>query len=168
MQSVLETATMSSFEAYLPILYPLPQGKLLVFLKEKDLHLVLITHAGDLYRNIMDAKDFKEEVGYALNDNFSRIFLNALKDLRLKLEKEQVAIIVILAKREVTITLKRIYCEQSISMLGLLGVTNKVPDLPVQAPMGPPRPKPKPPKRKRNVIEYKRRKRKRKERKLKL
>ena len=155
---------MSSFEAYLPILYPLPQGKLLVFLKEKDLHLVLITHAGDLYRNIMDAKDFKEEVGYALNDNFSRIFLNALKDLRLKLEKEQVAIIVILAKREVTITLKRIYCEQSISMLGLMGVTNKVPDLPVQAPMGPPAEKPKPqPERKRNehVIKYKR-KRKRK------
>jgi len=130
---------MTSLNTYLPVLYPSPHGKLLVFLKGKELHLVLITNAGDLYRHIMDAQDFKENVGYALNEQFPAIFLNAMKDLRLKLEKEA-TIVVILAKREVTIVLKAIDRSESITMIGLTGLTNTIPDLPVAAPMGPPEP----------------------------
>ena len=126
---------MTSLNTYLPVLYSVALGKLIVFLKGKELHLVLITNAGDLYRHIMDAQDFKEDVGYAFNEQFPAIFLNAMKDLRLKLEKEA-TIKVILAKREVTITLKPIDRSESINMIGIVGITNKVPDLP--APMGPP------------------------------
>jgi hypothetical protein len=94
---------MNSFETYLPVLYPLPQGKLLVFLKGKELHLVLITVGGELYRHIVDdVQEFKEDVGYAFNDNFPVIFLNSLKDLRLELQPQKATIVVILAKREVT------------------------------------------------------------------
>tara|TARA_B100001540_G_scaffold264479_1_gene244622 strand:+ start:454 stop:990 length:537 start_codon:yes stop_codon:yes gene_type:complete len=154
---------MTSLNTYLPVLYPSPQGKLIVFLKGKELHLVLITNAGDLYRHIMDAQDFKEDVGYAFNEQFPAIFLNALKDLRMELEKEA-TIKVILAKREVTITLKQIDRSESITMIGLEGITNKIPDLPVAAPMGPPPtppqlPKPKPKRKRANashVVAYKR------------
>lgn len=128
---------MTSLNTYLPVLYPSPQGRLIVFLKGKELHLVLITNAGDLYRHIMDAQDFKEDVGYAFNEQFPAIFLNAMKDLRMELEKEA-TIKVILAKREVTIVLKAIDRSESITMIGLTGLTNTIPDLPVAAPMGPP------------------------------
>jgi len=157
---------MTSLNTYLPVLYPSPQGKLLVFLKGKELHVVLITNGGDLYRHIMDAQDFKEDVGYAFNEQFPAIFLNAMKDLRMELEKEA-TIKVILAKREVTITLKQIDRSESITMIGIEGITNTIPDLPVAAPMGPPQPQfpPTPPrfptgKRKRghssHVVAYKR------------
>ena len=126
---------MTSLNTYLPVLYSVALGKLIVFLKGKELHLVLITNAGDLYRHIMDAQDFKEDVGYAFNEQYPIIFLNAMKDLRMELEKEA-TVKVILAKREVTITLKQIDRSESITMIGLEGITNTIPDLP--APMGPP------------------------------
>ena len=128
---------MTSLNTYLPVLYPVAEGRLIVFLKGKELHLVLITNAGDLYRHIMDAREFKEDVGYAFNEQFPAIFLNAMKDLRMELEKEA-TIKVILAKREVTIVLKAIDRSESINMIGIMGVTNKVPDLPVNVPLGPP------------------------------
>ena len=159
---------MNNLETYLPVLYPVAEGRLIVFLKGKELHLVLITNAGDLYRHIMDAREFKEDVGYAFNEQFPAIFLNAMKDLRMELEKEA-TIKVILAKREVTIVLKAIDRSESITMIGLTGLTNTIPDLPVAAPMGPPEPQfptpPTPPqfpsgKRKRghssHVVAYKR------------
>jgi len=156
---------MTSLNTYLPVLYPVAQGKLIVFLKGKELHLVLITNAGDLYRHIMDAQDFKEDVGYAFNEQYPIIFLNAMKDLRMELEKEA-TVKVILAKREVTIVLKAIDRSESITMIGLTGLTNTIPDLPVAAPMGPPPQFPTPPpqfpsgKRKRghssHVVAYKR------------
>jgi hypothetical protein len=135
---------MNNLETYLPVLYPSPQGKLIVFLKGKELHLVLITNAGDLYRHIMDAQDFKEDVGYAFNEQYPIIFLNAMKDLRMELEKEA-TVKVILAKREVTIVLKAIDRSESINMIGIVGITNKVPDLPVNVPLGPPPQFPTPP-----------------------
>jgi hypothetical protein len=107
----------------------------------------------------MDAQDFKEDVGYAFNEQFPAIFLNAMKDLRMELEKEA-TIKVILAKREVTITLKQIDRSESITMIGLEGITNTIPDLPVNVPLGPPQPQFPTGKRKRghssHVVAYKR------------
>lgn len=138
---------MNSFKTYLPVVYPLTQGKLLLYLRGQALHIALIT-AGALYRHIVDdIQEFKEDVGYAFNDTFTVVCLNALKDLTLKLQPERATIEVILAKRKVTIVLDAIDRAKCLDLIGLMGVTNTIPDLPVEVPMGPPKPTPK---RKRN------------------
>jgi len=160
---------MNSFKSYLPLLYPLTQGKLLLYLRGHVLHIVLVTDIGELYRHIIDdIQEFKEDVGYAFNDTFTVVCLNALKDLTLKIQPEKATIEVILAKRKVTIVLDAIDRAKCLDLIGLMGVTNTIPDLPVEVPMGPPKPTPK---RKRNehvlqhlneqVLQF-RRKRKRK------
>ena len=150
---------MNSFKTYLPVVYPLAQGKLLLYLRGQALHIVLVT-AGELYRHaIDDIQAFKEDVGYAFNDTFTVVCLNALKDLTLKIHPEKATIVVILAKREVTIVLDAIDRAKCLDIIGLMGVTNTIPDLPVEVPMGPPAlPKPTPRKRNQNVLQYRRKK----------
>ena len=139
------------------------QGKLLLHLRGQALHIVLVT-AGDLYRHIIDdIQEFKEDVGYAFNDTFTVVCLNSLKNLKLKLQPQTATIVVILAKREVTIVLDAIDRANCLDIIGLLGVTNTIPDLPVDVPMGPPPALPNPtPKRKRNehVLQYRRKRKK--------
>ena len=130
---------MNSFKTYLPVVYPLTQSKLLLYLKGQALHVTLITDTGDLYRHIIDdIQEFKEDVGYAFNDTFTVVCLNSLKDLTLKLQPERATIEVILAKRKVTIVLDAIDRANCLDLIGLMGVTNTIPDLPVEVPMGPP------------------------------
>jgi len=156
---------MNSFKSYLPLLYPLTQGKLLLYLRGHVLHIVLVTDIGELYRHIIDdIQEFKEDVGYAFNDTFTVVCLNALKDLTLKIQPEKATIEVILAKRKVTIVLDAIDRTKCLDMIGLMGVTNTIPDLPVEVPMGPPAlPKPTPRtsgKRNQNVLQYRRKRKK--------
>ena len=155
---------MNSFKTYLPVVYPLTQGKLLLHLKGQALHIALIT-AGDLYRHIIDdIQEFKEDVGYAFNDTFTVVCLNALKDLTLKLQPEKATIEVILAKRKVTIVLDAIDRTKCLDMIGLMGVTNTIPDLPAEVLMPPPAfPKPTPRasgKRNEHVLQYRRKRKK--------
>ena len=156
---------MNSFTTYLPLLYPLTQGKLLLYLRGHVLHIVLVTDIGELYRHIIDdIQEFKEDVGYAFNDTFTVVCLNALKDLTLKIQPEKATIEVILAKRKVTIVLDAIDRTKCLDMIGLMGVTNTIPDLPVEVPMGPPAlPKPTPRasgKRNEQVLQYRRKRKK--------
>ena len=63
---------MNSFKTYLPLLYPLTQGKLLLYLRGQALHIALVTDTGELYRHIIDDIDeFKETYGYAFYDKFT-------------------------------------------------------------------------------------------------
>ena len=142
---------MNSFKTYLPLLYPLAQGRLLLYLRGQALHIALVT-ATAMYRHIIDdIQEFKEDVGYAFNDTFTVVCLNSLKDLTLKLQPKKATIVVMLAKREVTIVLDAIDRTNCLDMIGLMGVTNTIPDLPVEVLMRPPPALPKPtPKRKRN------------------
>ena len=67
---------MNAFETYLPVVYPLTQAKLLLYLRGQALHIALITDTGDLYRHIIDdIQEFKEDVGYAFNDTFTVLTL---------------------------------------------------------------------------------------------
>lgn len=154
---------MNSFKTYLPLLYPLAQGRLLLYLRGQALHIALITDTGDLYRHIIDdIQEFKEDVGYAFNDTFTVVCLNSLKDLNMKLQPEKATIDVILAKRKVTIVLDAIDRANCLDLIGLMGVTNTIPELPVKALMPPPAlPKPTP-KRKRNehILQYRRKRKK--------
>jgi hypothetical protein len=153
---------MDSFKSYLPVVYPLTQAKLLLYVKGEAIHLVLVT-AGNLYRHIIDdIQEFKEDVGYAFNDTFTVVCLNSLKDLTLKLQPEKATIVVILAKREVTIVLDAIDRANCLDMIGLMGVTNTIPELLVEVPMEPPALPNRTPKRKRNehVLQYRRKRKK--------
>ena len=152
---------MNSFKSYLPLLYPLTQGKLLLYLRGHVLHIVIVTDIGELYRHIIDdIQEFKEDVGYAFNDTFTVVCLNALKDLTLKIQPEKATIEVILAKRKVTIVLDAIDRTKCLDMIGLMGVTNTIPDLPVEIPMGPPPALPKPTPRTSGVLQYRRKRKK--------
>ena len=154
---------MNSFKTHLPLLYPLAQGRLLLYLRGQALHIALVT-ATAMYRHIIDdIQEFKEDVGYAFNDTFTVVCLNSLKDLTLKLQPEKATIDVMLAKRKVTIVLDAIDRANCLDLIGLRGVTNTIPDLPIDAPMGPPPALTKPtPKRKRNqnVLQYRRKRKK--------
>ena len=155
---------MNSFKTYLPLLYPLAQGRLLLYLRGQALHIALIT-AGDLYRHIIDdIQEFKEDVGYAFNDTFTVVCLNSLKDLTLRLQPKKATIDVILAKRKVTIVLDAIDRANCLDLIGLMGVTNTIPELPTEVLMRPPPALPKPtPKRKRNKdfqLNYRRKRKK--------
>ena len=151
---------MNAFETYLPVVYPLTQAKLLLYLRGQALHIALITDTGDLYRHIIDdIQEFKEDVGYAFNDTFTVVCLNSLKDLTLKLQPEKATIEVILAKRKVTIVLDAIDRAKCLDLIGLMGVTNTIPDLPVEVPMGPPA-LPKPTPRASGVLQYRRKRKK--------
>lgn len=150
---------MNSFQKYLPILYSFTQGKLLVYLQNHALHIDLITHRKEIYRHIIhDIETFKEDVGYAFSDKFTVVCLNSLKDLKLDIRSEKAIIVFILAKRECTITLDAIDHSKCIDIIGLMGVTNKIPDLPPDVAMGPPALPKLTPKRKRNqnVLQFRR------------
>ncbi len=154
---------MNSFKTYLPLLYPVTNGKLLLHIKDQALHIVLITDKRELYRYIMhNVNDFKEDVGYAFNDKFTVVYLNSLKTLTLKLQPEGAKIVVILAKRQCTIELKPIDYADCLDFIGLMGVTNKIPDLPPDVPMGPPAlPKPvSKRKQNQNIFKFKRKRKK--------
>ncbi|MBH45086.1 MAG: hypothetical protein CMC93_00540 [Flavobacteriaceae bacterium] len=155
---------MNSFKTYLPLLYEITNGKLLLYLKDKALHFVLNTNKGHLYRCIIDdINDFKEDVGYAFDDKFTVVCLNSLKNLTLKLQPETAKIVVILAKRQCTIELKSIDYADCFDFIGLMGVSKKIPNLPADVPMGPPPDLPKPvPKRKQNenILQFRRKRKK--------
>lgn len=153
---------MNSFQTYLPLLYPLAQGRLLLYLRGQALHIALVT-ASVMYRHIIDdVQEFKEDVGYAFNDKFTVVYLNSLKTLTLKLQPERAKIVVILAKRQCTIELKPIDYADCLDFIGLMGVTNKIPDLPPDVPMGPPAlPKPvSKRKQNQNIFKFKRKRKK--------
>ena len=154
---------MNSFKSYLPVVYPLTQGRLLLYLRGQALHIALVT-AGNLYRHIIDdIQEFKDDVGYAFNDTFTVVCLNSLKDLTLKLQPQKATIVDMLAKRKVTIVLDAIDRANCLDMIGLMGVTNTIPELRIEVPMGPPALPNRTPKRKRNndfQLKYRRKRKK--------